>query len=79
MTSCLSWRPAVDVNRIVLGGQVVAVVTLLTIRRPSPIPLSNWRTDGGYLIHPIGTVRAHTSHGRPLTSPGVANEWIQIV
>jgi uncharacterized spore protein YtfJ len=28
----LSWRPAVDVNRIVLGGQVVAVVALLTIR-----------------------------------------------
>jgi uncharacterized spore protein YtfJ len=28
----LSWRPAVDVNRIVLGGQVVVVVALLTIR-----------------------------------------------
>lgn len=28
----LSWRPAVDVNRIVLGGQVVAVVALLTLR-----------------------------------------------
>ncbi len=28
----LSWRPAVDVNRIVLGGQVVAVAALLTIR-----------------------------------------------
>jgi uncharacterized spore protein YtfJ len=28
----LSWRPAVDVNRIVLGGQVVAVVALLTVR-----------------------------------------------
>jgi uncharacterized spore protein YtfJ len=28
----LSWRPAVDVNRIVLGGQVVAIVALLTIR-----------------------------------------------
>lgn len=28
----LTWRPAVDVNRIVLGGQVVAVVALLTIR-----------------------------------------------
>lgn len=26
------WRPAVDVNRIVLGGQVVAIVALLTIR-----------------------------------------------
>jgi uncharacterized spore protein YtfJ len=28
----LSWRPAVDVNRIVLGGQVVAVIALLTVR-----------------------------------------------
>jgi len=28
----LHWRPAVDVNRIVLGGQVVAVVALLTVR-----------------------------------------------
>jgi uncharacterized spore protein YtfJ len=28
----LHWRPAVDVNRIVLGGQVVAVVALLTLR-----------------------------------------------
>ena len=27
----LSWRPAVDVNRIVLGGQVVAIVALLTV------------------------------------------------
>lgn len=26
------WQPAVDVTRIVLGGQVVAVVLLLTIR-----------------------------------------------
>jgi hypothetical protein len=28
----VSWRPAVDVNKIVLGGQVVAIVALLTIR-----------------------------------------------
>ncbi|MBT2225751.1 sporulation protein [Nonomuraea sp. NEAU-A123] len=26
------WQPAVDVNRIVIGGQIVAVVLLLTIR-----------------------------------------------
>jgi len=26
------WRPAVDLNKIVLGGQIVAVVALLTIR-----------------------------------------------
>jgi uncharacterized spore protein YtfJ len=28
----LHWRPAVDVNRIILGGQVVMVVALLTAR-----------------------------------------------
>jgi uncharacterized spore protein YtfJ len=28
----LSWRPAVDVNRIILGGQAVVIVGLLTIR-----------------------------------------------
>ncbi|MDQ7910418.1 spore germination protein GerW family protein [Phytohabitans sp. ZYX-F-186] len=28
----VKWRPAVDVSRIILGGQVVAVVALLTIR-----------------------------------------------
>ena len=30
--SDVSWRPAVDVNRIVLGGQVVAVIALLVLR-----------------------------------------------
>ena len=28
----VSWRPALDVNRVVLGGQIVAVVALLTLR-----------------------------------------------
>ena len=28
----VTWRPAVDLNRIVLGGQVVAIVALLTLR-----------------------------------------------
>jgi uncharacterized spore protein YtfJ len=28
----LSWRPAVDVNRVVLGAQLVAIVALLTAR-----------------------------------------------
>lgn len=28
----LSWQPAFDLNRAVLGGQVVAVVALLTVR-----------------------------------------------
>jgi uncharacterized spore protein YtfJ len=26
------WQPAVDVNRVILGAQVVAVVALLTVR-----------------------------------------------
>jgi uncharacterized spore protein YtfJ len=28
----VEWQPALDINRIVLGGQVVAIVALLTIR-----------------------------------------------
>lgn len=28
----VSWQPAINVNRVILGGQVVAVVALLTLR-----------------------------------------------
>ncbi|HEX5504432.1 MAG TPA: hypothetical protein VFW96_17545 [Thermomicrobiales bacterium] len=28
----MSWQPAVDVNRVILGGQLVAVVLILAIR-----------------------------------------------
>ena len=28
----VTWQPAVDVNRAILGGQIVAIVLLLTIR-----------------------------------------------
>jgi len=28
----VGWRPAVDVNKIILGGQIVVVVALLTVR-----------------------------------------------
>ena len=28
----MTWRPAIDVNKVVLGGQVVVIVALLTIR-----------------------------------------------
>ncbi len=28
----VSWRPAIDINKIVLGSQIVAVVALLTLR-----------------------------------------------
>ncbi len=27
-----SWQPAIDVNRVVLGGQIVAIVALLVLR-----------------------------------------------
>jgi uncharacterized spore protein YtfJ len=26
------WRPAIDLNKVILGGQIVAIVALLTIR-----------------------------------------------
>lgn len=28
----VTWQPAIDVNRVVLGGQLVAIVLLLTVR-----------------------------------------------
>jgi uncharacterized spore protein YtfJ len=28
----VTWRPTIDVNRIILGGQIVAIVALLVIR-----------------------------------------------
>jgi hypothetical protein len=28
----VTWKPTIDLNRIVLGGQIVAIVALLTIR-----------------------------------------------
>lgn len=28
----VSWKPAIDVNKVIIGGQVVAVVALLAIR-----------------------------------------------
>lgn len=28
----VTWRPAIDVGRVILGGQIVAIVALLTIR-----------------------------------------------
>jgi uncharacterized spore protein YtfJ len=28
----VAWRPAVDVNRVILGGQIVAIVALLLVR-----------------------------------------------
>jgi uncharacterized spore protein YtfJ len=28
----VTWRPAIDINKVILGGQIVAIVALLTIR-----------------------------------------------
>jgi uncharacterized spore protein YtfJ len=28
----VSWRPALDLNKVIMGGQIVAVVALLTVR-----------------------------------------------
>jgi uncharacterized spore protein YtfJ len=28
----VTWRPAIDINKVIIGGQIVAVVALLTIR-----------------------------------------------
>ncbi len=28
----VGWRPAVDVNKVIIGGQIIAVAALLTIR-----------------------------------------------
>ena len=28
----VTWRPAVDVNRMILGGQLVVIAALLTVR-----------------------------------------------
>ena len=42
----VTWQPALDLNRVILGGQIVAIVLLLTIRaiararaRPGTAPL----------------------------------------
>lgn len=28
----VGWRPAIDINKVILGGQIVAVVALVTVR-----------------------------------------------
>jgi len=39
----VQWRPAVDVNKIVLGGQIVAIAALVTFR---PL-IRRWAERGG--------------------------------
>ncbi len=52
----VSWRPAVDVNRVALGGQLVAIVALvgafLTIRRY--LALRARRADAATAANPSG-------------------------
>jgi uncharacterized spore protein YtfJ len=38
----VSWRPAVDVNRVILGGQLVAIAALLMVRA---IAKARWRSE----------------------------------
>jgi hypothetical protein len=48
------WRPAVDVNRVIVGGQIVAVVALLVVRsiaRARAVRRAE-RDDGGQARHP---------------------------
>jgi uncharacterized spore protein YtfJ len=35
----VSWRPSVDVNKVIIGGQIVAVITVLAVRSI----LRSWR------------------------------------
>jgi threonine dehydrogenase-like Zn-dependent dehydrogenase len=37
------WRPAVDLNKVIMGGQVVAIVALLTLRA---VVKARWRRPG---------------------------------
>lgn len=41
----IRWQPAVDVNRMVLGGQIIAIAAILTIRSL----LRNHRKTGRFL------------------------------
>ncbi len=41
----VTWRPAVDVNKVILGGQIVGVVALITLR--AFIRAAERRRDGG--------------------------------
>ena len=46
------WQPTVDANRVILGGQIVAVVLLLVVgrvlkaRRSSPLAIRVQQTSG---------------------------------
>ena len=52
------WRPAIDVNKIILGGQIVAVTALLVVRAL----VKARSTSGG---RPGGKARGERRRGRP--------------
>jgi uncharacterized spore protein YtfJ len=54
----VKWLPAVDVNRIVLGGQVVAVVGLLVLRAVVQARSSARKRRPGITVPVIGPRRA---------------------
>ena len=58
----VTWKPAVDVNRIVLGGQIVAVAALLTARQIAKLwaPRRHRRRTLAHGRHRVRVVR----HGR---------------
>ena len=50
----VGWRPAVDVNKVIVGGQIVALAALLMIRamikartRATPVDRRTWRRHIG--------------------------------
>jgi uncharacterized spore protein YtfJ len=50
----VEWKPSVDVNRVILGGQVVAIFVLLTIRAIVKMRTSRkkWTPNEG-LVRPL--------------------------
>lgn len=59
------WRPAVDINKIVLGGQIVAVMALMTIRT-----IARLRAARHHHHHHMGErhMRGHHMRGRRMAS-----------
>jgi hypothetical protein len=41
----VEWRPAVDVNRVILGGQLVAITALLVIRSLAKLRMKSARNE----------------------------------
>jgi uncharacterized spore protein YtfJ len=56
----VSWRPAIDVNRVILGGQIVAVTGLLVLR--ALIKAGVVRPGRGHLLRQIGRKAEQAAH-----------------